>query len=217
MDFASDLEISAVSKYDKIVDDLVATGLSVFDGFVSPLQQLSLSDEAVTMYQRGEFRHARVGRGEHKQLRPDIRNDHIHWLDTSAPTAIQAAYLGELEMLRLTINQRLFLGLFEFEGHYALYPPGSFYGVHYDRFIGAMDRVVTCILYLNQDWQAESGGALKVYAGEDHASAHFPVEILPQSGRLVTFISELFPHEVLPAQRNRLSLTGWFRIRASLN
>ena len=214
MGYADDTGVEASDKFNQIVDDLVATGLAVYDGFASPLQRLAMSGEALSMYEEGAFRHARVGRGETKQLRPDVRNDRICWLNTEQPSVIQAAYFRELEMLRLAINQRLFLGLFECEGHYALYPPGSFYGVHYDRFIGAMDRVVTCILYLNEDWQSEDGGALKIYAGEASTNLQLPMEVLPVGGRLVTFISEMFPHEVLPARRDRLSLTGWFRIRA---
>jgi SM-20-related protein len=36
-----------------------------------------------------------------------------------------------------------------------------------------------------------------------------PVDILPLAGRLVCFRSDQIEHEVLPATRERLSLTGW--------
>ncbi|MBV1883381.1 MAG: 2OG-Fe(II) oxygenase [Pseudomonadales bacterium] len=36
-------------------------------------------------------------------------------------------------------------------------------------------------------------------------------------GTLVLFLSETFPHEVLKSQRQRLSLTGWFRVNANNN
>jgi SM-20-related protein len=39
------------------------------------------------------------------------------------------------------------------------------------------------------------------------------MDVLPQGGRLLTFLSERFEHEVLPAHRERISLTGWFRRR----
>ncbi|MFT6394425.1 MAG: SM-20-related protein [Methylophilaceae bacterium] len=39
------------------------------------------------------------------------------------------------------------------------------------------------------------------------------MDILPKSGRIVLFLSAKFWHEVLPATRERLSLTGWFRTR----
>ena len=34
-----------------------------------------------------------------------------------------------------------------------------------------------------------------------------------QGGRLVAFLSDRFEHEVLPATRERMSFTGWFRRR----
>jgi SM-20-related protein len=37
--------------------------------------------------------------------------------------------------------------------------------------------------------------------------------VLPQGGRLVAFQSDRFEHEVLPARRERMSFTGWFRRR----
>jgi SM-20-related protein len=41
------------------------------------------------------------------------------------------------------------------------------------------------------------------------------LDVLPEGGTLVAFLSERFQHEVLPARRERLALTGWFRRRAS--
>ncbi|RLL50747.1 2OG-Fe(II) oxygenase [Mariprofundus sp. EBB-1] len=203
----------STDKFDHIVADLCETGLSVYDDFIPPLLVNNMALEARELFQEGEFRPARVGRGTSLQLRPEIRNDHIHWLDTENPSATQRPYFLDLETLRQHINRSLFLGLFEYEGHFALYPPGAFYNIHYDRFIGALERVVTCILYLNDDWQTENGGALNIHQGVEASSLSLPMQVMPQAGRLVTFISEQFPHEVLPASRDRLSLTGWFRIR----
>ena len=204
----------STNKFDRIVADLCETGLSVYDDFIPPQLVNSLALEARTLQQAGAFRHARIGRGASMQLRPEVRNDHIHWLGPEKPTAIQHPYFLDLETLRQYINRSLYMGLFEYEGHFALYPPGTLYGIHYDRFIGALERVVTCILYLNHDWQTADGGALTIHPGVDASTLPLPMQVLPQGGRLVTFISEQFPHEVLPATRDRLSLTGWFRIRA---
>jgi len=200
-------------KFDRIVNDLAETGLSICDDFISPMMVSSLAHEIRDLWQRGEFRHAKVGKGASLQLRPEIRNDRVHWLDRENLSPVQQPYFLELETLRSYINRNLFLGLIEYEGHFALYPPGAYYNVHYDRFVGSMERVVSCILYLNQDWQPEDGGALKIYAGNELSTLPLPMQVLPQGGRLVTFISDRFPHEVLPANRDRMSLTGWFRVR----
>jgi SM-20-related protein len=39
-------------------------------------------------------------------------------------------------------------------------------------------------------------------------------DIAPLMNRFALFLSADMPHEVLPASRERLSLTGWFKRRA---
>ena len=86
-----------------------------------------------------------------------------------------------------------------------MYPPGAFYRRHLDRFATDDRRTLSCVLYLNEAWRAEDGGALRLYLPDRHR-----VTCCPRAGTLVAFLSERFEHEVLPAQRERLSLTGWF-------
>ncbi|MFP5505881.1 MAG: 2OG-Fe(II) oxygenase, partial [Gammaproteobacteria bacterium] len=40
------------------------------------------------------------------------------------------------------------------------------------------------------------------------------IDVLPQGGTFVCFLSDRFHHEVLPATRERMSVTGWFKVRA---
>ena len=39
--------------------------------------------------------------------------------------------------------------------------------------------------------------------------------VCPAAGTMVIFLSEEFPHEVLPATQDRYSIAGWFRINSS--
>jgi SM-20-related protein len=39
--------------------------------------------------------------------------------------------------------------------------------------------------------------------------------VLPHYGQMVIFLSERFPHEVSALQRERFSLTGWYRVNNS--
>ena len=199
-------------QFAEIVSALVEDGYAIVDNFLSPDQVEGLAGETRALWQRGEFRHARVGHGEQQGKHPEIRNDHIHWLDPLNLSHIQNHYFEQLDILRIAINRALFLGLFEFEGHLALYPPGSFYGKHLDCFQDASHRVVTAILYLNEQWQADDGGLLRFYLYEDGDESNY-IDIEPLAGRMVLFLSRRFFHEVLPAKRDRLSLTGWFRVR----
>lgn len=153
-----------------------------------------------------DFRPARVGRDLRRRRRPAIRSDRIRWLSPDDP--VEARWLGWMQDLRLHLNRHQFLGLFHFESHFACYPPGARYLRHRDSFKGAANRVLSCVVYLNEDWTPEQGGELVIYAEDDRTL----VQVLPCFATLVVFLSEDFPHEVLPAKRERFSVTGWFRV-----
>jgi SM-20-related protein len=68
------------------------------------------------------------------------------------------------------------------------------------------------VTYLNQDWRASDGGELVLYQDEADKNG---LRILPEAGTVVLFLSDEFPHEVLPAKVDRYSIAGWFRVNAS--
>ncbi len=201
---------ASLTDLERIVEELAANGRSVQAGFLAPAELRALREETAESWRSGAFHPAGVGAGAASRVHGEIRGDNILWLETPA-TAAQQVYLDELERLRLALNRALYLGLLGFEGHLAVYPAGSFYKKHLDRFQTAGHRVVSCILYLNDDWQAEDGGQLRLYAGpeEDAATQDVP----PIGGIFVIFLSGSVLHEVLPATRERVSLTGWFLTR----
>lgn len=173
---------------------------------------MRLRTECSDAKDRGDFKRAGVGRGLDLQVREDIRGDHVMWLQTDAASVEQVVYLAKLEVLRLALNQRFFLGLFEYEGHFAIYPEGAFYKAHLDRHAGTIDRIVTTILYLNPNWQSGDGGELKLWTTAGDKSGAF-ILIEPRMGTLVCFMAGDFWHEVMPAKKTRMSITGWFRQR----
>jgi SM-20-related protein len=113
-----------------------------------------------------------------------------------------------MEELRLQLNREALLGLFELELHYARYPPGSAYARHVDQPLGNSQRRVSLVLYLNPEWQRTDGGVLRIHDAQDGF-----VDIEPLGGRLVCFLTSGREHEVLEARSDRLSISGWFRIR----
>ncbi len=179
---------------------------------VSAADSLRLRQECRDSCENGDFRRAGVGRGKSLEVREDIRRDHVLWLQPGAASVEQEIYLARLELLRLALNRRFFLGLFEFEGHFAIYPEGAFYTAHLDRHSGTSDRVVTIILYLNPDWQPGDGGELKLWTTAGEKEGAFEL-IEPRMGTLVCFMAGEFWHEVMPANKTRMSITGWFRQR----
>ncbi|NIF19841.1 2OG-Fe(II) oxygenase [Pantoea sp. Cy-639] len=192
-----------------IVDDLAARGWSQQNFFLPEALARTLAGECRRRYAEGELNPAGVGRGAEQEVREAIRGDQIQWIDPGDSEACDR-YLGAMDCLRLAINRGLFLGLEDFECHFALYPPGAFYRRHLDRFRDDDRRMVSAVLYLNEGWQPEDGGQLRMFLAEgvEH-------DVQPVSGSLVVFLSGEVPHEVLPAGRERLSLTGWFRRRGN--
>lgn len=168
----------------------------------------ALRGEALRRDAAGMLAAAGTGRGAGRSVREEIRGDRINWLDDGNPAKVERALFAALEALRVAINYDLLLGLWRYEGHYALYPPGAHYARHRDRFRDDDARVLSLVLYLNEAWQAKEGGALRI-----HRSDGTPRDVLPEGGTLVAFLAAQFEHEVLPATRPRLAVTGWFRTR----
>jgi SM-20-related protein len=196
---------------DRICAAIADEGCAIEADFLPQAIVAALADEAHARDAAGEFHAAGVGRGAARVQRSDVRGDRILWLDQSLASSAQQPFWQALDALRLALNETLLLGLFSFDGHYALYPPGTYYRRHRDQFRCAGSsyiRVISCAIYLNENWALTDGGALRIYDGEQVR------DVLPVAGTLVCFLSDRFEHEVLPATRERLALTGWFRRRA---
>lgn len=196
--------------FDFIADQIATSGLVVLPEFLpAPLTE-GLYHRVTKLDEQDVLARAGIGRQQDFQLNQKVRRDATRWLRDENP--LDQQYLQWMNALREGLNQRLFMGLFDYEAHYAHYAPGAFYKRHMDAFKGQNQRVLTTVLYLNRDWQAD-GGALSIYAPDSDAMIK---QVTPEMGTFVMFLSEQFPHEVLTAQRDRYSIAGWFRLRDDL-
>ncbi len=196
------------SMYDHIANQIAEKGYCIIDDFVTDKLLTKLHNRVQSLADQ-DMKPAGIGRGNDFQHAETIRNDKTRWLEESHP--IDSEFLQQMDQFRLAINQRLFLGLFDYESHYAVYPTGAFYKKHLDAFKGKSNRVLSTVFYLNKDWQADNGGELLIYKSD---SDEVLETVQPNLGSLVIFLSEQFPHEVLPAQQQRYSIAGWFRIKS---
>lgn len=192
-----------IEKLNSVADGLAENGYAVIDNFLSEDEVKSIV--ALDEFQNGmlQFKKAGIGKSQDKQINEGIRGDYIQWIDrTSAAPAVQL-YLSRLDALISFVNQSLFLSLKDYEVHMTIYPPGSYYKRHLDQFKKDDHRKLSVICYLNENWKVEEGGQLRIYLPDKD------IDVLPLAGRLVCFRSDQLEHEVLPAIRPRLSITGW--------
>lgn len=202
---------SVTAMCEQVAAEVAAQGWSVREDFADLALCERLRDEALARWEDGAYHAARVGQDRQRVV--EVRGDHILWLEPPDVTEAQRAFLDRLEVLRAEVKRATMLGLFDWEGHLALYPPGARYRRHSDVFQHARERKVTTVFYLNPAWEPAHGGALRLYLDGDKPEPF--VDVPPRAGTLVTFVSEEFEHEVLPAHAPRWSLTGWFRVRAA--
>lgn len=195
---------------DHISQEIYNNSYVVVDDFVDEGFRKALLKEEIDLLNQGQFTKAAIGKGDQKQVRTEIRSDEVLWMDSTALSPLQAIFWEKVTEVQQVLNRRCFLGLKSFEGHFARYPIGSFYKRHLDQFHAVPHRIVTVILYLNESWTEADGGQLRMYFPQEDGSERVK-DVLPLGGRLVVFLSEEIPHEVLPTQKDRISITGWLR------
>ncbi len=214
------IQLLSTISVEKIVAAIHSTGYiiipnalptALFDVLYQRIRLLSASEE---------LKQAKVGRSSIAKNITQIRGDKTYWLETNNDTDQQ--FLSTMDQLRLALNQRLFLGLFEYESHYAVYQPGSFYKKHSDVLaenstsimrsnnLSNKNRILSSVYYLNDNWDNHDGGELVLYNDKNSTLE----TIYPKKNNLVLFLSEQFPHEVKITTQTRYSITGWFRVNS---
>lgn len=194
-----------------IAQDIEKQGYSIRPGSLPEKLANSLYDSQQTIAAE-EIKRAGIGRGGEYLENEFVRTDEICWI--TGETEAGKSWLDWISNLQSFLNRRLYLGLFSFESHFAHYGPGDHYKRHYDAFRGEANRILTVVAYFNTEWTSADGGDLVLYKdGYDNEG----VKVAPLFGTLVIFLSEEFPHEVLPTNRDRYSIAGWFRVNTSVS
>ena len=194
---------------DEITNAIANRGYIVLNNII-PDKLLAELTTRVKKLDNNTLKPAAIGRADSQQLNTAIRRDKINWLDNTNCTDM--AFLELMDTLRTAINQSIYLGLFDYEAHYAVYQPGDFYKKHIDALKGKSNRVLSTVLYLNEPWQDKDAGELLLYSDD---GKNVIETVTPHNGTMVIFLSEQFPHEVLAARKTRYSIAGWFRLNAS--
>ncbi|SFB77980.1 2OG-Fe(II) oxygenase [Pseudoalteromonas denitrificans] len=186
---------------NQILDKIQHQGYGVIENaipqnLIEQLYQDCLSNQS-------NFHSAGIGRQQDLKQDNKIRTDKTFWLKNNNQS--QQTYLNLMNDIRLAVNRHFYLGLFDYESHFAKYDIGDFYKKHLDAFKGRSNRIFTTVCYLNTPMQ---GGELLIYSD---ISDEVIEKISPKAGTLIVFESERFAHEVLPTNDIRYSIAGWFR------
>ena len=197
--------------FSALIEGLAGPGYAVSQDLFDANMLRGLRDEAARAASDGLLVEASIGRGGDRRRQASVRGDRTLWIDPATTHLPELAWLAVMESLRYDLNRELALGLFSLETHYAVYAPDARYARHSDRHAGIAARVVSTVLYLNDDWSDADGGALRLFVGQgDEETA---LDVMPRFGCFVAFLADRFEHEVLPARRERWSVTGWMRRR----
>lgn len=192
----------AIPPIERAIDHLADKGYFIWDDFLTSDVIKELRSLAESGREDGNFKKAGIGKQVLFQVDKSIRGDYIQWLDKNSEEPIIHQFLDEIHQLKDYLNQTCYLGLKDFETHFAIYPENTFYKRHVDRFQQNAHRVLSFVLYLNINWQQGDGGELALYLDDETQI------IEPLAGRLLLFRSEM-EHEVLLAHKPRYSVTGW--------
>jgi len=195
-----------------IADALANAGWYVGESIFDATLTRALLARARTLTEAGRLHAAKVGRTTLARRSDAVRTDETRWLDDAPTDVAECAALEQVHALRAVLNETLFVGAQDAELHFARYAPGAFYKTHLDRFRDDDVRVVSMVFFLNEAWPQDAGGELVLYASDaSDGSGAEQARVIPSAGTMACFLSDRFPHEVLPGARERFSLTGWMR------
>ncbi len=191
--------------YEEIIDGLAEQNYAIINGLFLPeiLQGLKLRMTKLRAHDR--FKRAGIGQLNTFTVERAIRSDKIHWIKNDTSHPLESSFLQKIGELSTYLNRTCYTGIQNWEFHYACFEKGCFYKRHLDQFKNDESRKFSVVTYLNKNWKPKDGGALVLYVQNQE------IHILPEFGKTVIFKSDVLEHEVLPARRNRSSITGWLR------
>lgn len=184
------------------LDQFERDGFVVINDFLPPHLVEALRADLRHRQESGIMKKAGVGKNESFQIQESTRGDFISWINPEDASEAMEKYIALVNEVVQLLNRSFYLGIRDYEMHITSYPAGTFYTRHSDRHKTGSSRIVSFLLYLNEDWKEDDGGELCIYEGEETVA-----RILPSAGTFAIFLSEK-EHEVLPTKRERASITG---------
>ncbi|WP_026776201.1 2OG-Fe(II) oxygenase [Polaribacter sp. Hel_I_88] len=193
--------IHNIDKWFSWMDELAAQDYVVIDDFID--NNLYKEIKNFLLKKIDDFDQAGIGALDQNIIKKSIRGDKTYWLNKDRDTELND-FWDLLAETKSTLNRYCYLSLSGDEFHLAHYPSGGFYARHLDQFDGRNNRMISMIIYLNENWQPGDGGQLEILDKNRELQLVDPI-----AKRCVLFKSDKVPHAVLKSFKDRYSLTGW--------
>lgn len=202
---------------NSIVHDLNVHGICVIDKFLGFEVGEHILGEVKELFQRGIFQKGQLVSSNVWKSTEGIRGDFISWVSGTEPGS---EYIGSLirrlddAMNRCSkMKDNGILSRYKLskrtKAMVACYPGN---GTHYKKHVDNPDgdgRCITCIYYLNKNWDVEKHGGLLRMFPTSHKDEIANIE--PIFDRMLFFWSDRRnPHEVLPSYAVRFAITVWY-------
>ena len=191
--------------FDLLINSYLENKVGIDTNFLSDALSKGLQKNILQLENDGLLQSAGVGNESIKDNQQTIRGDKIYWMDKKHDNVFEQEFLNQIEGFIEHLNCTCYTGINDYEFHYALYEQGSSYKKHKDQFKNDNNRKYSLINYLNENWEEENGGKLKLY------QENGVQEVSPYSQTAVFFKSDEMVHEVMVANRCRMSITGWLK------
>ncbi|KAG3162145.1 hypothetical protein PI126_g6089 [Phytophthora idaei] len=202
-------------------------GFVIKEAFLGRQNALAVRDALTELAASGTFHEAKVGAGQNLRNDRAVRGDKIHWIQTPTESVspvilhlrrqVETLVYGlkkvspELDLRNVVSTQ---FAIFPGDGARFVKHVDTYSNAHSDERGGmskdGLVRLVTCVYYLNDQWEPEHGGHLRVHlkASKLLPSCHWDVP--PKLDTLMVFRSLDVEHEVMPTYRERKAVTIWY-------
>ena len=191
--------------FDLLINSYLENKVGIVENFLNDSLALRLKNNLLKIYGENQFMSAGTGNEKATQNK-SVRSDVIYWLDRKHNTTHENDFFDLVDAFVSHLNNTCYTGITGYEFHYALYEKGTFYKKHLDQFRNNDSRKYSMIMYLNDSWKEGDGGELNIHHTDSVQS------ISPVNGKSVFFKSNELVHEVLMANKPRMSITGWLKV-----
>ncbi|KAF9434699.1 hypothetical protein BGZ76_007585 [Entomortierella beljakovae] len=204
-------------------NELFHQGYTVLDNVIDLSVIKELQEWCIQMFKSGKMDKAS---GKHSEeddpfREGDARGDYTIWVSPGSKFLDQSPALNQcIDWFSKKLHEDL-IKLVNLHGQaeyqLAYYPPDS---SHYERHRDSFptndpedkdQRRITAIVYFNPDWTQGDGGELRVFDKGMGDEEEKQIDIAPNAGRCVLFLSGVMDHAVMPSFKERVALTSWYR------